>query len=59
MNRNENQQPEAEASGGPFFEFFDVAHEITEEERNRPRYGRPPRAPSEKKPKQSDAEGNW
>jgi hypothetical protein len=27
--------------------FFDPAHEVTEEERNRPRYGRPVRTPAE------------
>ena len=36
-----------ETSGGPpLFEFVDAAHEVTEEERNRPRYGRPVRKPA-------------
>jgi hypothetical protein len=32
-------------SGGQLFEFVDEAHEVTDEERNRPRYGRPVRKP--------------
>jgi hypothetical protein len=62
MNRDENQQPEAEASGGPFFEFFDVAHEVTDEERNRPRYGRPVRKPTNgqpEAPKEDKDDGNF
>lgn len=39
------QQSGDETSGGQLFEFVDHAHEVTEEERNRPRYGRPQRKP--------------
>lgn len=39
-----DEPPRAELTeGGPLFEFVDEAHEVTEEERNRPRYGRPVR----------------
>jgi hypothetical protein len=46
MSRNQSDQPDDSTSGGPLFEFVDKAHEVTEEERNRPRYGRPVRAPT-------------
>ena len=35
---------------GTLYEFFDEAHEVTEEERNRPRYGRPLRKPEVTQP---------
>lgn len=44
---NQNDQPD-EVTGGPLLvEFVDAAHEVTEEERNRPRYGRPVRKPAD------------
>jgi hypothetical protein len=45
MTPTHPQQPDDNPSGGQLFEFFDEAHEPTEEERNRPRYGRPTRKP--------------
>jgi hypothetical protein len=36
----------------PLQEFVDEAHEVTEEERNRPRYGRPERKPEVTEPEQ-------
>jgi hypothetical protein len=36
----------------PLQVFVDPAHEVTEEERNRPRYGRPPRKPAPETPSQ-------
>jgi hypothetical protein len=42
----------------PLQEFVDPAHEVTEEERNRPRYGRPARKPATEpagQPKQDES----
>ena len=50
MTPTRSQQPDDNPSGGPLFEFVDVAHPVTDEERNRPRYGRPQRKPEAAKP---------
>ena len=42
---NQNDQPDEVTSGGLLVEFVDPGHEVTEEERYRPRYGRPVRKP--------------
>lgn len=47
---NQNDQPDEVTTGGMLVEFVDAAHEVTEEERNRPRYGRPPRKPHDRPP---------
>ena len=46
MTQDQPHQPDDATSGGQLFEFVDEAHEVTEEERNRPRYGRPVRQPA-------------
>jgi hypothetical protein len=46
MSAYKPNEPDAVSSGGPIFEFVDEAHEVTDEERNRPRYGRPVRNPA-------------
>lgn len=43
-------KPDDRPSGGQLFEFVDEAHEVTDEERNRPRYGRPVRKPATAQP---------
>jgi hypothetical protein len=45
MTPTHPQRPDDNPSGGQLFEFVDEAHEVTDEERNRPRYGRPARKP--------------
>jgi hypothetical protein len=49
MPSNQPDKSEAITSGGQLVEFVDPAHEVTEEERNRPRYGRPKR-PTDSEP---------
>ena len=44
MTPNQHPQPD-NPSGGQLFEFVDEAHEVTDEEHNRPRYGRPVHKP--------------
>jgi hypothetical protein len=41
----------------PIQVFVDAAHPVTEEERNRPRYGRPARAPSSEGSTQPNTDG--
>ena len=58
MPSNQPDDSEAITSGGQLVEFVDPAHEVTEEERNRPRYGRPKRpADSETPPQPPTASG--
>ena len=39
MTPNLPRRSDDNPNGGQLFEFFDAAQEVTEEERNRPRYG--------------------
>lgn len=50
MPEKQPDDSDATTSGGLLFEFVDAAHEVTEEERTRPRYGRPPRKPTTNTP---------
>ncbi len=54
---NQPEKSDGDTSGGMLFEFVDAAHEVTEEERNRPRYGRPVRKPIETAPDAPPAKG--
>lgn len=58
MSQNQSSQPDGVTGGPPLFEFVDEAHEVTDEERNRPQYGRPVRKPANgqaEPPKPADA----
>ena len=50
MPQDQARQPDDRTSGCQLFDFVDEAHEVTEEERNRPRYGRPVRKPTNGQP---------
>lgn len=56
MAQHQSHQPDYGTSGGQLFEFVDEAHEVTDEERNRPQYGRPVRKPLNPQPEPSKAE---
>jgi hypothetical protein len=47
---NQSHQDDGSTSGGQLFEFVDEAHEVTDEERTRPRYGRPNPKPQQLTP---------
>jgi hypothetical protein len=44
MTSNNSPHACGNTFGPPLFEFVDEAHEVTEEERKRPRFGRPIRS---------------
>lgn len=46
MPQDQPRQPDERTSGCQLFEFVDEAHDVTEEERNRLRVGRPVRRPA-------------
>lgn len=50
MSAQPSDEVNGTTSGPPLFEFVDPPHEVTDEERNRPRYGRPVRKPSAEPP---------
>lgn len=56
MTPNQPQRS-GDTSGGELYEFVDHAHEVTEEERNRPRYGRPERKPQQPTPPEPPTAG--
>ena len=47
MSQNQSSHSDGVTGGPPLFEFVDEAHEVTDEERNRPQYGRPVHKPAD------------
>ena len=56
MAQNHPLHSDDARGSGPLQEFVDEAHEVTEEERTRPRYGRPQRSPAQPEPPQGTTE---
>ena len=50
MSQSQTREPDDSPGGGQLFEFVDEAHEVTDEERNRPQFGRPVRKPADEPP---------
>ena len=56
MSQNQPSPSDGEFFKGVIYEFVDEAHPVTEEERNRPRYGRPQRKPQPTEPPKTESE---
>lgn len=56
QNRPQHSDDSVMKGATPVQEFVDKAHEVTEEERNRPRNGRPVRKPEATQPEPPKAE---